>query len=201
MPARGICFPSVTDVPGPAPRQRLIDAAADLFYRNGIGATGVDLVSKAAGVSKRTLYQQFGSKEQLIADALDARGEEVIGWYLGSGDGPGLPPRQEILAVFTRLSDLMAQDFFRGCPFINTVTELADLRHPACRVAVARKERVREHFATQASRAQASDPARLAGQLLALFDGAIVAAVMGTPLPPDAILAAAEALLNAQEPR
>ena len=81
-------------MPRSTPRQRLIDAAADLFYRQGIGAVGVDLVSKAAGVSKRTLYQQFGSKEQLVAEALDARGEEVIGWYLGSGDGAGRPGRR-----------------------------------------------------------------------------------------------------------
>ncbi len=155
-------------------------------------------MSKAAGVSKRTLYQQFGSKEQLVAAALEARGEEVIGWYLGTGDGADLPPRQEILAVFARLSDLMTADFFRGCPFINTVTELADHRHPACQVAAAYKERVREHFVTQARQGQASDPQRLAGQLLALFDGAIVATVMDSPLPPDALRAAAEALLDAQ---
>jgi AcrR family transcriptional regulator len=190
----------VTDPPVPTPRQRLIEAAADLFYSRGIGAVGVDLVSKTAGVSKRTLYQQFGSKEQLIAEALASRGEEIIGWYLGAG-GASLPPRQEVLTVFARLSDVMAADFFRGCPFINAVTELADLRHPACRVAVSYKERVREHFAVQAGLARASDPQRLADQLVALFDGAIVATVMGAPLPPDALRAAAEALLDAQDVR
>ena len=188
----------MTPVPRSTPRQRLIDAAADLFYRKGIGAVGVDLVSKAAGVSKRTLYQQFGSKEQLVAEALDARGEEIISWYLGHGDDTGRPPRQDILAVFDRLSDLMTADFFRGCPFINTVTELADPRHPACTVAVAWKERVREHFRAQAVRGGAGNPQRLASQLLALFDGAIVATVMGTPLPLDALQAAAETLLDAQ---
>jgi AcrR family transcriptional regulator len=188
----------VTPVPRSTPRQRLIDAAADLFYRKGIGAVGVDLVSKAAGVSKRTLYQQFGSKEQLVAEALGARGEEVLSWYLGPGDDTDLPPRQEILAVFGRLSDLMTDDSFRGCPFINTVTELADPRHPARAVAVACKERVREHFRSQAGRGGAENPPWLASQLLALFDGAIVATVMGNPLPPDALQAAAGTLLDAQ---
>jgi AcrR family transcriptional regulator len=169
-----------------------------LFYRKGIGAVGVDLVTKTAGVSKRTLYQQFASKDQLAAEALHARGEEVIGWYLGPGGGASPPPRQEILAVFARLSDVMTADSFRGCPFINTVTELADPRHPACAVAVAYKERVRGHFRAQAGLAGAADPGQLASQLLALFDGAIVASVTGTPLPPGTLQAAAAALLDAQ---
>ena len=77
----------------PSPRQRLLDAAADLFYRQGIGAVGVDLVSKAAGVSKRTLYQQFGSKDQLIAESLDAQGMAILGMYLpGRRPGRTAPP-------------------------------------------------------------------------------------------------------------
>ena len=64
----------MTTPTGPTARQRLLDAAADLFYRQGIGAVGVDLVSMRAGVSKRTLYQQFGSKDRLIAESLDAHG-------------------------------------------------------------------------------------------------------------------------------
>ena len=92
------------DATTPTPRQRLIDAAADLFYRQGIGAVGVDLVSKAAGVSKRTLYREFGSKDQLIAQSLDAKGPEIIG-ALPAGDEDGdAPPRQQILAMFDRLS-------------------------------------------------------------------------------------------------
>jgi len=92
----------------------------------------------------------------------------------------------------------MASDTFRGCPFINTVTELADTGHPARRVASSYKQRLRGYFAGQAGRAQASNPERLADQLIALFDGAIVQTVMGTPLQPDTLQAAAGALLDAQ---
>ena len=132
------------------PRQRLIDAAADLFYRQGIGAVGVDLVSKAAGVSKRTLYREFGSKDQLIAQSLDAKGPEIIGAYLPAEDGDA-PPRQQILAAFDRLSWWTASESYRGCPFVNTATELADALHPARDVARDYTLRIRAFFERQAA--------------------------------------------------
>jgi AcrR family transcriptional regulator len=180
----------------PPPRQRLLDAAADLFYRRGIGAVGVDLVSKAAGVSKRTLYQQFGSKDQLTAESLDAHGAAILGMYMSAaGDAP---PRQQILAVFDGLRGWTASAEFRGCPFVNTATELADPGHPARRVARDYKLRLRDYFVSQAERGNADDPQRLADQLIVVFDGAIVQAVMGTGLHADAARTAVQALLDAQ---
>jgi AcrR family transcriptional regulator len=180
----------------PSPRQRLLDAAADLFYRQGIGAVGVDLVSKAAGVSKRTLYQQFGSKDQLIAESLDARGMAILGMYLPAADHDG-PPRQQILAVFDGLDRWTASEAFRGCPFVNTATELTDVGHPARRVARDYKTRLRDFFARQVERGGATDPQRLADQLIIIFDGVIVQAVMGTVLHADAARTAVQALLDA----
>jgi AcrR family transcriptional regulator len=196
----GSTLSGVPHVTKPSPRQRLIDAAADLFYRQGIGAVGVDLISRAAGVSKRTLYQEFGSKDQLIAQSLDAKGDEILGLYIGPGDAsPGeASARQEILGVFSRLGGWAASDMFRGCPFINTCTELASPAHPARLVAGAYKQRLRGYFARQAQRAGAADPQRLAAQLIAFFDGAIVQAVAGTPLDPGTLDAAIRALLDAQ---
>ena len=181
----------------PGPRERLLDAAADLFYRQGIGAVGVDLVSKAAGVSKRTLYQQFGSKDQLIADSLDASGMAVLGMYMPDAGHDG-PARQQILAVFDGLDRWTASDAFRGCPFVNTVTELTDPGHPARRVARDYKMRLRDYFADQAERGGAEDPQRLADQLIVVFNGVIVQAVMGTALHADAARTAVAALLDAQ---
>ena len=181
----------------PTPRERLIDAAADLFYEQGIGAVGVDLVSKAAGVSKRTLYLVFGSKDQLVAQSLDAKGAAVLDIYLPAPDDAA-PPRQQILAVFGRLGEWTALETYRGCPFINTATELADRAHPARRVARDYKLQLRGYFERQAARGGAEDPGRLAAQLLAFFDGAIVQAVMGTALDSGAIQAAVQALLDAQ---
>jgi len=187
----------VSNVTTPTPRQRLLDAAADLFYRQGIGAVGVDLVSKAAGVSKRTLYQQFGSKDQLVAESLEARGTAILGMYLPADDD-GAPARKQILAVFDGLRGWTASAGFRGCPFVNTATELADPGHPARRVARDYKLRLRDYFARQAERGGAEDPQRLADQLIVVFDGAIVQAVMGTARHTDAARAAVQALLDAQ---
>ena len=180
----------------PGPRQRLLDAAADLFYRQGIGAVGVDLVSKAAGVSKRTLYQQFGSKDQLVAQSLDAKGAAVLDMYLPVG-GDELPPREQILAVFDGLAGWAASDDFRGCPFINTATELPDPGHPARQVARGYKLGLRGYFASQAERGGADDPQRLAEQLIIVFDGAIVQAVMDTGRHVEAARGAVIALLDA----
>lgn len=187
----------MSNVTTPTPRQRLLDVAADLFYRQGIGAVGVDLVSKAAGVSKRTLYQQFGSKDQLVAQSLDAQGAAILGLCIPAA-GEGAPPRQQILAVFDGLREWTASDAFRGCPFVNTATELADPGHPARHVARDYKLRLRDYFALQAERGNAEDPQRLADQLIVVFDGAIVQAVMGTGLRADAARTAVQSLLDAQ---
>jgi AcrR family transcriptional regulator len=184
----------------PTPRQRLLDAAADLFYRQGIGAVGVDLVSKTAGVSKRTLYQQFGSKDHLIAESLDAHGDTILDLYIPA-ESPDAPARRQILAVFDGLRSLTTAEAFRGCPFVNTATELADPGHPARQIARDYKLRLRDYFARQAERGRAEDPQRLADQLIVVFDGAMVQAVMDTARYPDAVRTAVEALLDAQRVR
>ncbi len=180
----------------PAPRQRLLDAAADLFYRHGITAVGVDLISQAAGVSKRTLYQQFGSKDQLVADCLDAHGPAVIAAYLPADDD-GSPPRAKILAVFEAMLAWSASDTFRGCPFVNTATELTDPGHPARQIALSYKLQLRDYFADQARLGGAIDPPCLADQLMMVFDGAIAQVVMHAPTHPRAAITAVEALLDA----
>jgi AcrR family transcriptional regulator len=187
----------MTDTATRTPRQRLIDAASELFYRQGTGAVGVDLVSKAAGVSKRTLYQLFGSKDQLIAECLDANGMAIVGQYLSPDDGDR-PPREQVLGVFDRLGDWTGSEAFRGCPFINTATEIADAAHPARRIAKGYKILLRDYFAAQAELGRADDPQLLADQLIIAFDGAIVQAVMGTAQRPEAARSTAQALLDAQ---
>jgi AcrR family transcriptional regulator len=178
-------------------RERLLDAAGQLFYRQGIGAVGVHLVSKTAGVSKRTLYQQFGSKDELVAASLDQAGPAILGIYLPL-DGATGTAREQILAVFDGERGWVSSAEFRGCPFINTATELAEPEHPARQVARRCKLRLREFFGHQAERGGAKDPQRLADQLALIFDGAIVQAVMGTGSAPDAARTAVEVLLDVQ---
>jgi AcrR family transcriptional regulator len=187
----------------PPPRQRLLAAGSDLFYRYGIGAVGVDLISDSAGVSKRTLYQQFGSKDELVAECLRAGGADVVAHYL-RGATEDAPPRERILGVFDGLAEWSTLDSFRGCPFMNTATELTDPDHPARQVAREFKITLRDFFAGEASRGAATNPTMLADQLLMLFDGAMVQAVMGTAASGSgdrdivpASMAAASALMDA----
>src|ERR671916_3484217 len=79
--------------------ERLLDAASELFYREGIGAVGVDTVSERAGVSKRTLYNRFGGKDALVAEYLRRRDE---GWkaYLRGATETVVEPKEKLLAVF-----------------------------------------------------------------------------------------------------
>jgi AcrR family transcriptional regulator len=183
----------------PSPRQRLLAAAGDLFYRQGIGAVGVNLVSKAAGVSKRTMYQQFASKDELIAASLDEAGEAIMRMYLPPGDllNSKRPAREQILAVFDAQGDWAGAPEFRGCPFINTATELPDPQHPARAVVLRYKLRLRDFFAAEAERGGSADPQQLADQLLILFDGAIMESVLGTVRGPDAAVRAVATLLDA----
>src|SRR5262249_57181627 len=103
--------------PSPGPRQRLLDPAAGLFHRHGINTVGVDLISKEAGVSKRTLYQNFGSKDRLVADSLAASGGSVIDMYIPAGE-ESATPRHLILAVFRGLRSRSASGRFRRVPFV-----------------------------------------------------------------------------------
>jgi AcrR family transcriptional regulator len=186
----------VSKIQSPTPRDRLLDAAAQLFYEKGIGQVGVDLVSHTAGVSKRTLYQQFGSKDQLIADCLIAHGPGVMEQYIQCDDS-ALSSRERIITVFGRLGSLSSADGFRGCPFINTAAELADPNHPARQVARDFKLRLRAYFLQQAEAGGAGDAECLADQLVIIFDGAILQAVMDLSTCEDAATRAVTTLLDA----
>ncbi|HEV2745651.1 MAG TPA: TetR/AcrR family transcriptional regulator, partial [Rubrobacter sp.] len=137
--------------------ERLLDAASELFYREGIGAVGVDTVSERAGVSKRTLYNRFGSKDALVAEYLRRRDER---WraYLRSVTEGVEDPGEKLLAVFGAYGEWLAGRDFRGCPFANAAAEIPDPDHPARVVARRHKEGVWEHLAALAGEAGFDEP-------------------------------------------
>ncbi|WP_422769044.1 TetR/AcrR family transcriptional regulator [Plantactinospora sp. WMMC1484] len=184
-----------TTDPAP-PRDRLLRAAAELFHREGIATTGVERLCQVAGVSKRTMYQLFETKDALVAESLAACGPAVVAAHLPDGTS-GLDPRERILAVFAHLDELSGSPEFRGCPFLNTVVELRDPDHPASVVARSYKQRLTDFFAEQARLAGAPDPATLARQLTIVYDGSTSRAVtQGAGLDGLAVLTAG-ALLDA----
>ncbi len=172
--------------------ERILAAADKLFYRQGIRAVGVDAVAAEAGVSKRTLYNHYPSKDDLIAAYLTAQFR-----HIAPSDAPA---REQILGYFDGLERRFADGNFRGCPYVNAVTELGDPKHPAAGIAAQFKEQRRQWYRGLLERMGVSDPEGLATQLQLLVEGALAAAlVRGDPKVARAARAAAEVLLDAAE--
>ncbi|MFJ8978108.1 TetR/AcrR family transcriptional regulator [Streptomyces sp. NPDC102282] len=158
----------------PGPRERLLDAARDLTYTHGVHV-GVDAILKQAGVARRSLYQHFGGKDGLVAEALrshpgEARYREVMG-------RAGQDSRQRILAVFDELEAITQRPAFHGCRYTSADLALTDAAHPAHVEVRAYKDALHVLFAEELSRDGHPDPDFGADQLLVLVDGALAHAV------------------------
>jgi AcrR family transcriptional regulator len=157
--------------------ERLLEAASELFYKEGIGAVGVDTVSESAAVSKRTLYNRFGGKDALVAEYLRRRDERWRAHLRDATEGLD-EAADKLLAVFESYGEWLVGDEFRGCAFANAVAEIPDSDHPACVVARRHKEGVREYLAAAARDAGFDEPDTLAERLLILLEGATATAAM-----------------------
>jgi AcrR family transcriptional regulator len=152
--------------------ERLLDAAAKLFYAEGVGAVGVDRVAEESGVSKPTLYAQFGSKAGLVAAVLDRRREDrqrAIAAHLTEAQGL---EGSWVLALFDWFAVGHARPGFRGCPFTNAAAELPDPEHPARAVIAAYKAWIRRTLADLAAADGLPDPEWWGSTLALLIDGA-----------------------------
>lgn len=164
---------------------RILDAASELFYREGIRAVGVDAIVERAGVAKMSLYKNFRSKDELVAAYLRARDERWRGWLKNEVEGRAVSPRERISAVFDALGEWMeGEEGYRGCAFVNAFTEITDNSHPAYVVMMDQKRWMRGYFEELAADAGVSDPKELAQRLLILFEGATVTYVMRTGQEP-----------------
>ena len=181
----------------PAPRERLLAAADQLFYDQGICTVGVDRVLREADVARASLYSAFGSKDELVKAYLDRRS---AGWR--ETVDATLPerwatPRERILGIFEMLGEWFKAPGYHGCPFINAsaeskpgsaIQEVTD-RHRAW---------VRSLFAGLAAEAGAKDPDGVSAQLCLLYDGAMVGAQLDrSAAPASAAAVAAGAILDA----
>lgn len=177
--------------------RRIVAAAEELFYHRGITAVGVDLIAEHSGVTKRTLYNQFGSKDNLVAAYLaerDQRWRSLVLAAVGACDDPV----ETVTAPFDALRTWSGSNT-RGCAFINALAELPDPSHPAYRIAADQKLWLLNLFGELATTAGRPDPALLATQLLTLHEGALAT----QPLPLDTLSAStalARALVRAGAP-
>jgi AcrR family transcriptional regulator len=175
-------------------RERLLDAAAELFYREGVGI-GVEALCREAGVSKRSMYQLFDSKDAVLAASLQRRAPQYQTLLIPPKDDPR-PPRARILHVFERLEEAATTPEFRGCPFLAVEVELKNPEHPASRVARKVKQALTDFFRTEAERGGAADPGLLARQLILVFDGASARAGVGAETLDGLAVTTAGALLD-----
>jgi len=156
-----------------ATRDRILATAAKLFGGVGIKSVGVDEVAKRAGVTKRTLYYHFRSKDDLIAAYLRERDQPTLDYIVGWMDATQGGLAEQVRAVFDNVARLGRNPKWRGCGFLRTAAELAALPgHPAVKAASAHKKKVEAEFERRIAAAGLSDPAARARQLMLLFDGA-----------------------------
>ncbi|MGH3777189.1 MAG: TetR/AcrR family transcriptional regulator [Pseudonocardiaceae bacterium] len=176
--------------------QRILDVASELFYWRGIHAVGVDTIAAESGVTKRTLYNRFGSKDGLIVAYLEARDRRWRDLITSRLDAEHTDPVQRALVPFDVLAEWIAPSS-RGCSFVNAFAELPEPEHRGRQVVVAEKKWLRALFRELLVDAGAKDPDDLAVQLLSLHEGAIVCySIADEANAAASARAAAEALVN-----
>jgi AcrR family transcriptional regulator len=155
----------MSDPEKPGMKERILETADRLFYLQGIRAVGVDTVASEIGISKRTLYNHFPSKDALISAYLERRFRPI--------PPSDKPPAEQILRTFDRLERGFADKGFRGCPFVNAVAELGSGDAVVKKIAIAFKESRRVWFRDLLRQLEVASAEGLATQLTLLVDGAI----------------------------
>jgi AcrR family transcriptional regulator len=160
----------------PGSRERLLEAACDLTYAQGVHV-GVDAILKQADVARGSLYQHFGGKDGLVAEVMRTSSATSTDRYRKVMDEAGDNPRQRVLAVFDGLEVATTTPAFRGCRYTSAKVALVDPDHPAHPEIHAYKEGLHELFVVELARHGHMDPKFGADQLLVLIDGALSHAV------------------------
>jgi AcrR family transcriptional regulator len=155
-------------------RDRLLDAASELFYEHGVHTVGIDTIIERAGVAKATLYSTFGSKEELVRAYLEARHAARRATVLAEMQLHD-DPSKKLLAVFDVLATTLKQPRFRGCAFANASAE-SEPDSAATEVTRRVRQWLLGVMAEQAMALGVADPAGLARQLTLLYDGALAQA-------------------------
>src|ERR1700704_5437348 len=146
-------------------KERILQTADRLFYLRGIRAVGVDTIAAEIGISKRTLYNHFPSKDKLISAYLARRFRQP--------PASDKPPVEQILGTFDSLERRFASKDFRGCPFVNAVAELGAEDRAVKKIAIAFKESRRVWLRDLLMQLSVADADGLATQLVLLVDGSI----------------------------
>jgi len=182
-------------------RDRLLAAANELFYEEGVHTVGIDRVIERAGVAKASLYSTFGSKDGLVRAYLsgraDTRRQRIERWMARYDN-----PRDRILGIFDALGEAIAVSPFRGCALMNASAEVPRRDTPVNQVCSDARAWQRDLLVGLLRELGVADPEPLGRQIQALYDGATVAAAMDRDVAAAATArAAASVLLDAHAPR
>lgn len=181
-------------------RDRILNTARDLFYKEGARSVGVDTVVAQSGVAKTSLYRWFPSKDALIVAVLEKeRHDRWAGWDKTAAQSDA-EPRARLRAHLTGIARYVNSSHFRGCPFMNVTAEFADPQHPARLLATEEMHELRRRLRGLVDNvAGVSNPEELTEHLLLLVDGAFSSAqALGKSGPQHFLVAAADALVDAQ---
>lgn len=163
----------------PDPLNRLLSATEKLIYANGINATGMDAIVKESGVSRKTIYSKFSTKEDLVAEVLRQRDQRWMNWFISATSSVD-DPKLRLISCFDALEEWFATSDFNGCAFINAAGEMGNVCDQIKDVARQHKVNLEQYLEKLATQYGAADPGQLAADFLILIDGAItVAKVMG----------------------
>ena len=180
-------------------RQRILETASEMFYREGVRAVGIDAIIARSGVAKMSLYRHFSSKDALVAAWLEDRNAFFWRRWDRAEAARGDDPRSRLEGILDMIASTVSQRQWRGCPFLNTGTEFPEPDHPARAIILANKQAVRVRLRTLAAAAGARDPDVLAQQLQLLIDGAYaIGQSLGPEGPAKTVAGAGRALIAAQ---
>ncbi len=160
----------------PSKREQIVYAAMDLFYQEGFHATGIEKIREKAGVSKKTLYNHFRSKDELMLATLRKREELFMSGFTRKVEQPDTSSRERLAMVFDALDEWFQEKGFYGCMFINASAEFSDLDDPCYKLCAEHKQLVHDYIKDLAEQAGVGDPDELSTQLNLLIEGAIVQA-------------------------
>ena len=179
-----------------APKDKVFQTAARLFYQHGYRAIGVDTIAAESGIGKMTLYRHYPSEDDLIVAYLkDSNDVFWNNFEQITKDAPS--PREKLLAFFQGLQDYVKTPVCYGCPFLNVATEYPETDYPGHQVALEHKQSVRVRFRQLAKEAGATKPEELSDQLFLLMDGAYMASRMfGAKNPAAQVAKAARILID-----
>ena len=167
-------------MPAISKREQILDKALSLFYKHGFNATGIDKIITEAGVSKKTLYNHFKTKDELILATLRKRDELFRNFLMRETEKSATKPKERLLALFDIVDKWFHEKEFFGCMFINASAEFSNTDNPSHLFCGEHKRLVRDYIESIATQAGSEQPEELANQINLLIEGAIVCAhVMG----------------------